>query len=309
MPLTTTANVLTALNLSSDPTGRIDLLRRSAERAIISYCKWPIIGQTQETRYYDGVGYRDIVLQPYTSKIYSVYLDPQGNYGTTTNSFATSTLLVAGLDYSLVFEGAGVGPGGQVGRSGLLRKLQNNVYWFPSDLIYYRGAGGLAYRWPAFWPAGYGNIKVNASWGFPTGVAISAAAWNTGTATFTTSTPHGLWSGLEIAISGVNPAVSPTSVWNGNEFQVVGVVDDFNFTVSIPSTPESYVSGGTVDAIPYDIKLAVYELVGMARSRVQVGGIVSSESLPDYNYSISLDRRFQEWLGPYRSTPAAGLAG
>lgn len=312
MALTSTTDVLTALGIfapTANDTTRYDLLRRSAERAVISYCKWPIEGRVSEIRYYDGVGYKDIVLQPYTSKIQNVWLDPQGNYGSTTGAFASNTLLVSGLDYALVFEGAGAGPAGQVGRSGLLRKLLNNVYWFPSDLIYYRGAGGLAYRWPSFWPAGYGNVKVQANWGFQSGVSVSSAAWSGGTATYTTGAPHGCWSGQEIVISGISP-----DGYNGNQLQVVGVIDDTNFTVSVATNPGTYVSGGSVDAIPQDVKLAVYTLVGVTRNTVKTGYPLQSEGLPDYNYSLMSSQKpeigtVRQLLSAYRSTPAAGIAG
>lgn len=312
MALTTTADVMAALGVTGDATvtARYDMLRRGAERTVINWCKWPIAGKVNEIRYYDGMGYKDIVLMPFTSRIVNVWLDQQGNYGSTTDSFdAVTSLLVNGSDYALVFEGGGTGPLGQVGRSGLLRRLFSSAFWFPSDLVYYRGSGGLAYRKAAFWPAGYGNVKVESNWGFPSGVAISGASWSSGTATFTTATSHGLWAEMEVQVTGASP-----DGWNSKQHAVIAVPSLTTFTVAIDTDPGTWTSGGTVDAIPQDVKMAVYTLVGMMRSSVKTGYPLQSENLPDYSYSLMSGQHpelgtVRQILSAYRSTPAAGVAG
>jgi hypothetical protein len=315
MPLTSTTDVLSALGVRTvDPVtiARYDQLRRMAERSIISYCKWPIVapqlasGAAGDIRYYSGFDYVDLHIMPYTASVYEVRLDNTGNYGQNPGSFGSTTVLVSGQDYALVYEG-GASAAGQVGRSGILRRLSNQtIFQFPSDLVFYRGSGGLGYRRPATWPRGFGNIRVTSVWGFSNGVAVSAVSWSSGTATYTTATPHGLWAQQNISISGTSPGG-----YSGNELQVVAVVDANNFTVNVSPNPGTYVSGGVVDAIPVDIKAAVYTLVGIIRNSTKYGGQVTSESGGDYNYSLQLQRELEfgtvrQYLSPYRSPSGAG---
>jgi hypothetical protein len=70
---------------------------------------------------------------------------------------------VEGQDFSLVLDSDGIG------KSGILRAISNALVLFPSDLVYFRGSGGLSYRKPSFWPRGYGNIKVQYTYGFAPG--------------------------------------------------------------------------------------------------------------------------------------------
>lgn len=167
MALTTTAEVLQALKILSplpEIQARYNLLRQQVEAAIKTYCKWGLEAVTGQVDYYDGNGYVDITLNnPYVSAITSVYQDPTGFYGQGLNPFPASTLLTAGVDYALAYDN------GSVARGGRLRRLLNNfLLMFPSDLMYYRMAGGLSYQRGPFWPAGQGNIKVTYNYGFST---------------------------------------------------------------------------------------------------------------------------------------------
>lgn len=166
MSITTTAEVLSTLAilcLDNDQLVRYDRLRLIAERAIKNYVKWDI-EQATVTQFYDGNGALDIPLAtPYVSAISAVYMDQQGAYGQNASGFAAATLLTAGADYALVYDSHVV----PKGRSGLLRRLSGHSgAVFPSDLVLAR-IGGLSYSRAPSWPCGYGNIKVNCTFGWP----------------------------------------------------------------------------------------------------------------------------------------------
>lgn len=217
MALTTTAVVLTGLKLPSSQTTRVDQLRQQVEKAIKGYCKWEIEAAANQVEFYDGNGYRDIILrQPYVSSIDNVWLDNTGAYGDGPSAFASTSVLTKGTDYVLVKTGAD-------GKAGLLRRLTNSAHYYPSDLVFQRGAGGLSYRRPAYWPAGYGNIKVQYDYGLST--------------------------------------------------------------------------------IPADIVLAVTMGVGLIMNSVRSGFPITSESLGDYSYSLSMEKSWgdvRSILAPYR---------
>lgn len=142
---------------------RYDLLRQMAEAAVRVYVKWEINQTLNQVDYYDGRGYTDIQLQrPFVSRVVNAWVDNQGGYGSGPNAF-TGNPLTQGVDYALVLDQ------GSLGKSGLLRKLQYPLQGFPSDLVFYRKPGGLAYRSPAYWEAGFGNIKVQYDYGFAAG--------------------------------------------------------------------------------------------------------------------------------------------
>lgn len=184
MALDTTANVMTALGISdSSLTTRIDMLRTFAEKAVKDWVKWGIEKVQDQVSYFDGLGYPDIVLRPWTLTITDVWLDGTGYYGDGANAFASSTKLTKGQDYVLVK--------GDDSRAGLLRRLTNSVFWFPSDLVFHRGGGGLGYRKPAFWPAGYGNVKVKYDYGFATIPDSIKAAVSTAVGIFMNSVKFG----------------------------------------------------------------------------------------------------------------------
>jgi len=136
------------------------VLRQQVEAAVKKYVKWDLEAVTGQVEYIDGNGYRDLVLrQPFITGVTDVWVDSTGAYGDGPTPFAASTKLSKGNDYALVREG------GQ-GKSGLLRRLTySTIGFFPSDLFLFR-SGGLGYSKPAYWPVGYGNIKVQYDYGF-----------------------------------------------------------------------------------------------------------------------------------------------
>lgn len=168
MPLTTTANVLLELGIenATDPVvmSRYDLYRKQAEAAVKAWVNWDLESVVGQTDFYDGNGYFDIHLRsPYVNGITSVNVDSTGAYGSGPSPFSAATLLTQGTDYALVRDK------GSTGKSGLLRKISgSSPLWFPSDLVFFRDAGGLGYRRPNYWPAGFGNVKVVYDYGFVT---------------------------------------------------------------------------------------------------------------------------------------------
>lgn len=153
-------------NLPTAQVARYNALRLGVEQAIRSWCKWEINSATV-TDYYSGAGYFDLPLQrPFVQSVANVWVDPTGNFGQNPTGFAGNPL-TAGTDYAYVPDGNN--NSGAVSRSGRLERLLNaNVMWFPSDLFYYRRAGGLSYNPGPYWPAGRGNIKVTYTYGFDT---------------------------------------------------------------------------------------------------------------------------------------------
>ena len=202
MALTTTSEIVTALaikNTSAENLARIDLIRTQVEAAVKSFVKWGIEAVTGQVDYHDGNGYLDIALrQPFISAVTEVKTDQTGAYGNGPSAFAAAAL-TNGEDYVLKKEGS-------LGKSGMLRRLANSAYWWPSDRIV-AGRGGLSYYSGPYWPLGIGNVKVTYNYGFST--------------------------------------------------------------------------------IPDDIKLAVETAMALILKSVKTGGLVSTESLGDYNYSLS----------------------
>jgi hypothetical protein len=295
--LTTTDEILTYLKLSSDTAdGRYDLIRRGCEQAVKTFCKWPLEREVGHVEYLSGNGYRDLPLpHPWVSVVSDLRLDMTGYYGDGQNAFAAGTALVAGSDYSLVRDGP-------IGKSGLLRRILNNVFWWPSDIVFNRSSGGLSYRKPSAWPVGYGNIKATYTYGFAQHLVVTAAAWAANVGTIT-STAHGLWVGAAVKLRDFVP-----TAWNGS--YTVRSVTANTFTVDIFSDPGAATTLGYADAIPEDIKLAVATAVGSIRDTLLYGGWLSSENLADYSYSLT---RLEGWggvrelLAPYRDFPIGAI--
>ncbi len=169
--LITTANLLQMRGVTAgipETIAKYDLLRKGVERAIKSFCKWGIERVAGQVDYYDGRGYRDIVIRnPFvvlSTLASTVYLDMTGYYGQGTNAFAASTVLTSGQDYAVVADG-NAPFATTYARSGLLRRLSASQWWWPSDLAFLN-RGGLSYVQPSGWPVGYGNIKITYSYGF-----------------------------------------------------------------------------------------------------------------------------------------------
>ncbi len=160
MALTSLATIKAFLNIPTTDTSKdaqLDALRAASEQAIKSYCGRDF-EPTTYTQFYSGTGRRQIILRqiPVTS-ITSVFLDHNGNFGTTSGSFDSSTtLLTSGVDYALDLDGSWNSL--PVSFSGLLYRI--GTTW-PET---YRGyaPGKIAFE---VGPA-YGNIKVVFSAGY-----------------------------------------------------------------------------------------------------------------------------------------------
>lgn len=225
MALVLTKDVMVALGRNpNDPVqfARYDLWRQGVEQAIKNWVKWEI-ETTTVTDYYDGMGYQDIVLRrPYVQSVQNVWVDPTGAYGQSPGAFPAASLLTAGQDYALILDGYADAGGSVAARSGLLRRTAYPIPWFPSDLLFYRGAGGLAYHRPAYWPSGWGNIKVQYTFGFtgPTAGAQGNVPWDLREA---------VWTGVAIASLGTAKYGFPVTSEN---------LGAHNFSLSIGEFPE-----------------------------------------------------------------------
>lgn len=177
MALTSIDEVLTGLqvrltgdaSLDGPTTVRYDMLRQVVEAAVKQYVKWPIEAPADDvTTYLDGKGYMDVYLRPWTTAVTAVYLDQGGYAGQGVTPFPASTLQTAGRDYYVVLDDER--RGALIAQGGILRRIASpNVWAFPSDMVWYRGQGGLAWRRGPYWPAGMGNIKVVYTYGFAPG--------------------------------------------------------------------------------------------------------------------------------------------
>lgn len=297
MSLTTTADIMTAVGITdTSQEARIDNLRKKVEAAVINYLKWNPEVLIDTVDYYDGSGKPDITLRrPFVKDVDSVKYDPTGYYGDGANAFGTGSAMTKGSDYVLRREGP-------LGKAGLLRRISiaSNLL-FPSDMLFFGQAGGLSFSYPPFWPVGYGNVKVTYTSGWPSALAVSTIAWASSVATVTTSAKHGLAVEDRFTLSGVTP-----SGYDG-DYTVASVADTTHFTYALASNPGAYSSGGTIDAIPPDIKLAVATAVMVVMNTVQKGWPVQSETGGDYSYSLAISRdaefgTVRDLLGRYRDT-------
>ncbi len=315
MSLVTQAEVLQYLR-STAQSGtpiytQIDILRKAMEKAVKTYVKWGLeanngMGQGNFVEYYDGKNYADIALRRmFVAYVTSVYLDPLAAYGQNTSNYtpwSSNTLLTNGLDYSLVWEQPGSC------KSGLLRRLRQNLFLWPSDTIYLAASNkqGLSYVAPPFWPAGDGVVKVTYDWGFQPLTAMSAVpTWSGGSATYTFASGLVCWPGEQVQITGCAP-----DGYNG-DFQVASVASNLlSFTVLIPTNPGSGTTAGSADFIPQEIKCAVAETVGYKRNKVRRGGVPASEGLGDYSYGLTIAQHpefvdVRQLLSAYRDVSVA----
>lgn len=309
MSLTTTGEVLQFLKSNAQPNTalyqQIDSLRRAMERAVTKFCKWPLsansgLGQGNYYAYYDGKNYADVVLRElYVTQILNLWLDPLGNYGQNTSNytpFGADTLLTNGVDYSLVYEKPGEC------KSGLVRRLNQNLQLWPSQQYYNSDKVGLSYAAPPFWPPIAGCIKVNYDWGFQLSTPIASVSWAGGIATFTFA------AGI-VTRPGEGFQVTGDQLWSG-DYSVATVASNYqSITCNVASNPGTF-TAGFADFVPIDIKCAIAEAVGQMRNEVRYGGQVQNESLGEYNYALSIDKnpRFGEvkqMLSTYRDWSAA----
>jgi len=308
MGLVTTADVLTATGVVAAPGttlyNQIDLLRKFMEQTVRNWLKWEIeandgMGYGGWIEYYDGKNATDVTLRkPWVSKSHQVLLTQLGAYGTYNQGFSQATPLSLGQDYSLVYEMNGKC------KSGMLRRLGNNLVmqgWWPSNQIFNRDAGGLAYSRGPLWPNGYGNIRVTYDWGFQPSTAFSTATWAAGVATFTFASAIVARPTDRFTVSDAVPAT-----WNG-EWTAASVSDDgTQVTARKASDPGALSTAGTADFIPLDIKAAVCQAVTIQRAYMLYGGRLSNESLGDYSYGLNFDTATQfgsvrQMLAPYRN--------
>lgn len=254
---------------------RYEALRRSAEAAVIRYLKWPVERCTV-VEYYDGNGYKDVPLRrPYVVQVANVWLDATGAYAQSITPFPASTLLTAGGDYVLVLDD------GSAGKSGLLRRLTYAGFMWPSDM-YLNGLGGLGYMSPARWPVGYGNLKVECTYGFPCNLPIASSVWANGVATLTFASPHLLQPGWSVQ-------VCDTGTLLNGEYVVTSVPSTTTLTVSLSGSGTT-AAIGYLDAVPPDIKAAVVAAVGVMDKSSRWGYPASSESLGAHSYSLSIGK-------------------
>ena len=166
-------------DLSEREKATYQLWLEGVDRGVKDWCKWELVRTTGRVEYYDGNGTANLPLRtPWVvdNSSLAVRLDQTGYGGQATNRFAAAPAQTKGTDYMLRLEGGS-------GKSGLLVRLPGasiTSYLWPSDSLFQRGRGGLAWRQGPYWPAGIGNIKVTCDFGFasgsiPEGVRLAVA--------------------------------------------------------------------------------------------------------------------------------------
>src|SRR5271166_2775942 len=311
MALMTTQDVLIAMKSNAQPGSalyqQIDALRKMVERAVVRWLKWGLtanegFGQGNFSEYYDGKNYQDIVLRKmFITNVLAVYLDPFAAYGQNTSNYTPygpQTLLTNGVDYTMVWEQQGLC------KSAVLSRLSQNNFQWPSDWVGPSSNYGLSYTKGPVWPKGKGIVKVTYDYGFTPATSYSTISWSAGVATMT-------FPGAVVAFPAEPFTITNDAVgWNG-DYAVLAVASN-NQSITF-SAPTNYgpSTGGTFDCIPYDIKLAICEAVGMMRTMVPYGGQVGNENLGDYGYGLNFRERawggIRELLSGYRDY-AAGIA-
>lgn len=134
------------LDLSSQPAlaSRLQQVLYAAEDHIKRWCNREFVYKSSQTEYYDGTGTPHLHLKRFpvsvSSGITSVKLDWSGNYGTTSDSFASGTALTSGEDYALVPDGTSLMGDGNC--SGILYRI-GGVWPLRVRRSYGRLAGGL----------------------------------------------------------------------------------------------------------------------------------------------------------------------
>lgn len=174
MALTTVPDVKSLLGITgTDEDARLAVMVAAASASVQSYCGRNFestvygTGTTSayssggDSGYYSGDGSRDLILRqrPVTA-VASVYQDSTGRFGDNPDgAFASSTLLVAGTDYVLMWDGQLPGASTRCSYSGILRRLTG--VW-PASWQY--SAGSIN---PQF-ANNTGNIKITYTAGYST---------------------------------------------------------------------------------------------------------------------------------------------
>ena len=120
MALTTLSTIKSILNVTTTAQDAwLSALRTAAEAVIARRCN-RVFESATYTEYYTGNSTKYLVLRqkPVTS-ITSVYMDNDGNYGFTSGSFDSTTLLTSGVDYSLDLD-----TNGTTSSSGILVRMK-----------------------------------------------------------------------------------------------------------------------------------------------------------------------------------------
>lgn len=125
MALTTLPLIKQTLNIPSTNTSKdswLEALRVSAETVVKNYCGRDFESATY-TEFHSGDGRRVFALrQRPVSSITSLYLDHDGNFGYTDDSFDSTHLMEEGVDYALVLDGTL--SGSAVSFSGLVQRIK-----------------------------------------------------------------------------------------------------------------------------------------------------------------------------------------
>lgn len=121
------AHALPDSTLSTSETKQLSQLLFAAETRIRRYCGRDFVYRATQTEYYDGHGGTQFRLRrtPVVPSSVVVYVDWNGNYGQTTDSFdATSSVLTLGTDYSIAPDSQ---YGDALSHSGLVNRI--NGVW------------------------------------------------------------------------------------------------------------------------------------------------------------------------------------
>lgn len=158
MALTTLSQIKAFLNVTNSSIDVwLDALRIAAERAIKTYCNQEFESQTV-TEFQNGTGKREIVLrQVPVLSVTNLWLDNEGNFGSTSGSFSSTNLLEYGveycLDYDTTYQSTPISKSGIVYRIRTVWPERDRQYTF-NRVSYQRGPS-------------YGNIKIEYVAGYP----------------------------------------------------------------------------------------------------------------------------------------------
>lgn len=167
MALTTVASAMAVPGLARLSTVWITQLVSAADSGIKLFLNWQVEQQTF-TEYYSGKNQQELVLKrPWVKSITNLWVDANGNWGQTSGSFASGTLLTSGVNYALEMDDDENGT--PVSSRGLVQMLGGGPlgtwpwpYWQGLNQGKLSGSSGPV------WPLGRGNIKVTYVSGYAT---------------------------------------------------------------------------------------------------------------------------------------------
>lgn len=174
MALTSLAAVQMIPGMAKKPAAWLQSLVLAMDAAIIKYLQRNI-ELDDYTQFLSGKGRSEIVLkQTPIVTINHLYLDDAGYFGKAPGAFAAGTELTEGVDFVAVID-----DGATLSESGLVLKISGANGGFLGAYPRQCYPSKLAGSKPPFWPAGYGNIKVEYSAGYaevPLDLANAAAS-------------------------------------------------------------------------------------------------------------------------------------